>query len=77
MERTLLPGGHLEYGESFQECALRELLEETDLVGADAEFVTANNNVFKDAGAFRRRAALQLVVWNEMLTTTASLLLGT
>ena len=42
-----LPGGHLEYGESFEECAAREALEETGLVldEASVEFLTATNDV--------------------------------
>ena len=45
-----MAGGHLEYGESFAECALRELAEETGLKATSASFVTANNNVFRDVG---------------------------
>ncbi|OQE26294.1 hypothetical protein PENSTE_c005G07384 [Penicillium steckii] len=43
-----LPGGHLEFGESFETCAERELLEETGLAVRNLEFWTATNSVFKD-----------------------------
>ncbi|OJJ47335.1 hypothetical protein ASPZODRAFT_65423 [Penicilliopsis zonata CBS 506.65] len=42
-----LPGGHLEYGESFEACAARETLEETGLVvdEKDISFFTTTNDV--------------------------------
>lgn len=40
-----LPGGHLEFGESFESCAAREVLEETGLVVGGIEFLTATNDV--------------------------------
>ncbi|KAF9435421.1 Nudix hydrolase 15, mitochondrial [Entomortierella beljakovae] len=45
-----LAGGHLEFGESFEECATRESLEETDLNldPKSLRFVTANNNLMPD-----------------------------
>ena len=40
------PGGHLEYGESFDTCAIRETFEETGLVIADPTFCAITNDVF-------------------------------
>jgi len=40
------PGGHLEFGESFEECAKREVAEETGLKIGDLTFVTCTNDVF-------------------------------
>ena len=45
-----LPGGHLEFGESFEACAAREVLEETGLTITNLRFLTTINNVMKDEG---------------------------
>ncbi|CAF1322649.1 unnamed protein product [Adineta steineri] len=41
-----LPGGHLEYGESFDECAKRELKEETNLDCSSFKLVHVTNTIF-------------------------------
>ncbi|KAK4479863.1 hypothetical protein RD792_015406 [Penstemon davidsonii] len=41
-----LPGGHLEFGESFEECAVREVKEETGLDIDKIEYLTVTNNVY-------------------------------
>ncbi|KAF2261561.1 hypothetical protein CC78DRAFT_347784 [Lojkania enalia] len=43
------PGGHLEYGESFAECARREVLEETGLEVGEIKFLTATNDVMEES----------------------------
>ncbi|KAI3796214.1 hypothetical protein L1987_38880 [Smallanthus sonchifolius] len=43
-----LPGGHLEFGESFEECAAREVKEETGLDIKNIELLTATNNILSD-----------------------------
>lgn len=47
-----LPGGHLEVGESPEECAAREVEEETGLtiITDDIRFLTATNDVFEAEG---------------------------
>nr|QIJ31369.1 chloroplast Nudix1 [Tanacetum cinerariifolium] len=46
-----LPGGHLEYGESFEECATREVKEETGLDINNLKVVTIVNHVLADIHA--------------------------
>ena len=41
------PGGHLEFGESLEECAIRETLEETRVVISAVQFVAITNDVFE------------------------------
>lgn len=42
------PGGHLEYGESWEECAKRETLEETGLRIENIRFMGITNDVMKE-----------------------------
>lgn len=44
------PGGHLEFGESFEECAKREAKEESDLNVDDLEVVGVTNDIFEEEG---------------------------
>lgn len=43
-----VPGGYLEYGEEFEECAKREVMEETGVKIKNIRFYTTVNNVFRD-----------------------------
>ncbi|KAJ5584200.1 uncharacterized protein N7459_004000 [Penicillium hispanicum] len=45
-----LPGGHLEANESFEDCAQREILEETGLAICSPRFLTATNDVMEAEG---------------------------
>ena len=42
------PGGHLEYKESWEECAFRETLEETGLAIKNIRFGTVLNDIFHE-----------------------------
>lgn len=44
------PGGHLEFGESFEECAQREAKEESGLNINTPELVRVTNDVFSSEG---------------------------
>ena len=41
-------GGHLEFGESWEECAAREILEETGITIKNIRFGLATNDIFKN-----------------------------
>lgn len=41
------PGGHLEFGESLEECAIREVWEETNLTIYAPEFFAVTNDIFE------------------------------
>ena len=42
-----LPGGHLEYGESFGDAAQREVKEETGMDITNIQFAAATNDIFE------------------------------
>lgn len=44
------PGGHLEHGETWEECIIRECEEETGLVPENVRFWTATNDIFEESG---------------------------
>ncbi|MCB9988211.1 MAG: NUDIX domain-containing protein [Rhodospirillales bacterium] len=45
-----LPGGHLEHGESFEDCARREAMEECGLEIHDIRLYTVTNDYFTENG---------------------------
>jgi 8-oxo-dGTP diphosphatase len=44
------PGGHLDFGESPADCAVRETLEESGIRVFNVEFVAITNDVFEERG---------------------------
>ncbi|KAG7380846.1 Nudix hydrolase 15, mitochondrial [Phytophthora pseudosyringae] len=60
-----LPGGHLEMYESWEECAIREVKEETDLDLTDAKFATVTNDPMEDEGKHYITILMQAVVDDE------------
>ncbi len=51
-QKYSIPGGHLEMGETFESCAVREILEETNLKITDPKVIAVTNNLvtFKEEG---------------------------
>lgn len=44
------PGGHLEFGESLEQCAIREANEETGVSITDVKFRAVTNDIFEESG---------------------------
>nr|WP_082623631.1 NUDIX domain-containing protein [Rickettsia rhipicephali] len=42
-----LVGGHLEFRETFEERAIREVLEETNLIIENPQFIAVTNDIFE------------------------------
>lgn len=42
------PGGHLEFGETFEQCAIREVREETDLEIVNPQLIGVTNDIFAE-----------------------------
>jgi 8-oxo-dGTP diphosphatase len=49
------PGGHLEFGESPEECAIREAKEETGVDITDVKFRAITNDVFEENGCLENQ----------------------
>ncbi len=45
-----IPGGHLEYGESWEECARREVMEEVGVTLKNVRYLATTNDVFEKDG---------------------------
>lgn len=44
------PGGYLEFGETPEECGIREVYEETGVTVINPRFIALTNDVFEEAG---------------------------
>ncbi|RMD39367.1 hypothetical protein DV735_g5764, partial [Chaetothyriales sp. CBS 134920] len=56
-----LVGGHLEFGETFEECATREALEEAGIDILNLRLLTATNSVFRGQGQDRHYVTIFMV----------------
>ena len=58
------PGGHLDFGESLEECAAREAREEVGVEVVDIRFRTVTNDIFESDGKH------YVTIWMEATPTS-------
>ncbi|WP_186787997.1 nucleotide triphosphate diphosphatase NUDT15 [Rickettsia parkeri] len=58
-------GGHLEFGETFAECAIREVLEETNLIIENPQLIAVTNDIFEKAQKYYILICLKAHCLNE------------
>ncbi|PSW07343.1 nucleotide triphosphate diphosphatase NUDT15 [Photobacterium lipolyticum] len=61
-----IPGGHLEIGETFSECAIREMAEETGITIYNPEVIAVTNNLvtYRESGKHYISVALLVTDFN-------------
>lgn len=65
-----VPGGHFEYGESFNDCAARETLEETGIKIDQSTILAITNDIFADT----HKHSVSLWVRSNWLSGKASIM---
>lgn len=58
-----LPGGHLEKNESWEQCAIRETLEETNLKVTKTKFLHVTNDIFENEDKHYITIFLKAIEW--------------
>ncbi len=72
-----MPGGHLDFGESLEACAAREVLEETGLAIGGVRFLTVSNDVMEAEGKHYVTAYMGCRIEGERTEPEVSELAGT
>ena len=58
------PGGHLEFGETPEQCAIRETREEVGIEITNVRFIAVTNDIFKESGKHYITLWMQGDLWS-------------